>query len=169
MIFKYVTSALLLLFLTSCNDTKMAQIQKFESGNLSGINLFCKERDLLVTYSFLNNNRYKATNYFLVYFDIGERMGTYGLTSNHRYFYLKADKKLTIYNKLSKNDKKEKWKKKIVDSPKLDYYFDRKDLNIISAPSKLSQIKNTCKLFKGTIDELNKMTLKKYQNLVSKE
>ena len=40
-------------------------------------------------------------------------MGSYGLTSNARYLYLKADKKLTIYNKLNKNDDKTKWTTKV--------------------------------------------------------
>ena len=90
-------------------------------------------------------------------------MGSYGLTSNARYIYLKADKKLTIYNKLNKNDDQTKWTTKIVETPKLDYYFDSKDLNIVSAPSKFSQIKSTCKLFAGTADELKESTLRKYE------
>ena len=160
---KLISSFLLVFCFSGCANQKITQIESLEPGNLSGVNLFCEEQDLFVTYSFFDQNRYETTNYFLVYFDIGTRMGSYGLTSNARYLFLKADKKLTIYNKLNKNDDQAKWTTKVVESPKLDYYFDSKDLNIVSAPSKFSQIKSTCKIFTGTADELRKSTLMKYQ------
>ena len=136
--------------------------QVFASKNMSGINLFCEEHNLFVTYNFLDNKRYQTTNYFLVYFDIGIREGTYGFLNNPRYLYLKADKKLEIYNKLNKNDNEKNWKMKVVEAPKLDYYLDREDLNITFSPGKNSQIKSTCKLFDGTADELRESSLKKY-------
>ena len=95
--------------------------QIFESDDLNGTNLFCEEHNLFVTYNFLDNKRYQTTNYFLVHFDIGIRAGTYGYLNNHRYLYLKADKKLVIYNKLNKTDNEKNWKKKVVEVPKLDY------------------------------------------------
>ena len=134
----------------------------FASDNLSGKNLFCEEHNLFVTYSFFDHKRYQTTNYFLVYFDIGIREGTYGALNNPRYFYLKADKKLEIYNKLKKTDDEKIWKKKIVEIPKLDYYLDRKDLNITFSPGKYSKIKSSCKLFNGTAEELRDSSLKKY-------
>ena len=137
--------------------------QVFASDDLNGTNLFCEEHNLFVTYNFLDNKRYQTTNYFLVHFDIGIREGTYGYLNNPRYLYLKADKKLVIYYKLNKTDNEKNWKKKVVEVPKLDYYFDSKDLNIVSAPSKFSQIKSTCKLFAGTADELKESTLRKYE------
>ena len=121
--------------------------KNFESDNLSGKNLFCEEHNLFVTYNFLDNKRYQTTNYFLVYFDIGIREGTYGYLNNPRYLYLKADKKLEIYNKLKKTDDEKNWKKKVVEIPKLDYYLDRQDLNITFSPGKYSKIKSSCKLF----------------------
>ena len=138
------------------------QIKNFESDNLSGKNLFCEEHNLFITYNFLDNKRYQTTNYFLVYFDIGIREGTYGYLNNPRYLYLKADKKLEIYNKLKKTDDEENWKKKVVEIPKLDYYLDRQDLNITFSPGKYSKIKSSCKLFDGTADELRESSLKKY-------
>ena len=134
----------------------------FASDNLSGKNLFCEEHNLFVTYSFFDHKRYQTTNYFLVYFDIGIREGTYGALNNPRYFYLKADKKLEIYNKLKKTDDEKSWKKKIVEIPKLDYYLDRQDLNITFSPGKYSKIKSSCKLFNGTAEELRDSSLKKY-------
>ena len=136
--------------------------QVFASKNMSGINLFCKEHNLFVTYNFLDNKRYQTTNYFLVYFDIGIREGTYGFLSNPRYLYLKADKKLEIYNQLNKNDNEKNWKKKVIEAPKLDYYLDTEDLNITFSPGKNSQIKSICKIFGGTADELRENILKKY-------
>ena len=136
--------------------------QVFASKSMSGTNLFCEEHNLFVTYNFLDNKRYQTTNYFLVYFDIGIREGTYGFLSNPRYLYLKADKKLEIYNKLNKNDNEKNWKKKVVEVPKLDYYLDTKDLNITFSPGKNSQIKSKCKFFDGTADELRESSLKKY-------
>ena len=138
------------------------QIKNFESDNLSGKNLFCEEHNLFITYNFLDNKRYQTTNYFLVYFDIGIREGTYGYLNNPRYLYLKADKKLEIYNKLKNTDDEENWKKKVVEIPKLDYYLDRQDLNITFSPGKYSKIKSSCKLFAGTADELRESSLKKY-------
>ena len=134
----------------------------FASNDLSGKNLFCEEHNLFVTYSFLDHRRYQTTNYFLVYFDIGIREGTYGFLNNPRYLYLKADKKLEIYNKLKKNDDEKNWVKKVVESPKLDYYLDRQDLNITFSPGKSSKIKSSCKIFSGTVDELRESSLKKY-------
>ena len=134
----------------------------FASDDLTGKNLFCEEHNLFVTYSFLDHKRYQTTNYFLVYFDIGIREGTYGVLNNPRYLYLKADKKLEIYNKLKKTDDEENWKKKVVEIPKLDYYLDRQDLNITFSPGKYSKIKSSCKLFAGTADELRESSLKKY-------
>ena len=136
--------------------------QMFASKNMSGINLFCEEHNLFVTYNFLDNKRYQTTNYFLVYFDIGIREGTYGFLNNPSYLYLKADKKLEIYNRLNKNDNEKNWKKKVVEAPKLDYYLDTKDLNITFSPGKNSQIKSKCKFFDGTADELRESSLKKY-------
>jgi hypothetical protein len=136
--------------------------QVFASKSMSGTNLFCEEHNLFVTYTFLDNKRYQTTNYFLVYFDIGIREGTYGFLSNPRYLYLKADKKLEIYNKLNKNDNEKNWKKKVVEVPKLDYYLDTEDLNITFSPGKNSQIKSICKIFDGTADELRENSLKKY-------
>ena len=138
------------------------QIKNFESDNLSGKNLFCKEHNLFVTYNFLDNKRYQTTNYFLVYFDIGIREGTYGYLNNPRYLYLKANKKLEIYNKLKKTDDEKNWKKKVVEIPKLDYYLDRQDLNITFSPGKYSKIKSSCKIFNGTAEELRESSLKKY-------
>ena len=138
------------------------QIQNFEPDNLSGKNLFCEEHNLFVTYNFLDNKRYQTTNYFLVYFDIGIREGTYGYLNNPRYFYLKADKKLEIYNKLKKTDDEENWKKKVVEIPKLDYYLDIQDLNITFSPGKHSKIKSSCKIFNGTAEELRESSLKMY-------
>ena len=63
---------------------------------------------------------------------------------------------------MKKTDDEKNWKKKVVDSPKLDYYLDRKDLNITFSPGKYSKIKSSCKLFDGTADELRKNSLKKY-------
>ena len=102
----------------------------FASDDLGGKNLFCEEHNLFVTYNFLDNKRYKTTNYFLVYFDIGIREGTYGYLNNPRYLFLKADKKLEIYNKLNKTDNEKNWQKKVAEVPKLDYYLDTQDLNI---------------------------------------
>lgn len=136
--------------------------QVFASKSMSGTNLFCEEHNLFVTYNFLDNKRYQTTNYFLVYFDIGIREGTYGFLSNPRYLYLKADKKLVIYNKLNKNDNEKNWKKKVIEAPKLDYYLDTEDLNITFSPGKNSQIKSICKIFDGTADELRENSLKKY-------
>jgi hypothetical protein len=136
--------------------------QVFASKSISGTNLFCEEHNLFVTYTFLDNKRYQTTNYFLVYFDIGIREGTYGFLSNPRYLYLKADKKLVIYNKLNKNDNEKNWKKKVIEAPKLDYYLDTEDLNITFSPGKNSQIKSICKIFDGTADELRENSLKKY-------
>ena len=136
--------------------------QVFASEDLSGTNLFCEEHNLFVTYNFLDNKRYQTTNYFLVYLDIGIREGTYGYLNNPRYLYLKADKKLEIYNKLNKTDNEKNWKKKVVEVPKLDYYLDTEDFNVTFSPSKHSQIKSSCKLFDGTAEELRKSTLKKY-------
>ena len=138
------------------------QIKNLESNNLSGKNLFCEEHNLFITYNFLDNKRYQTTNYFLVYFDIGIREGTYGYLNNPRYLYLKADKKLEIYNKLKKTDDEENWKKKVVEIPKLDYYLDRQDLNITFSPGKYSKIKSACKIFNGTAKELRESSLKKY-------
>tara|TARA_B100001057_G_scaffold167752_1_gene168502 strand:- start:156 stop:635 length:480 start_codon:yes stop_codon:yes gene_type:complete len=134
----------------------------FASDDLSGKNLFCEEHNLFVTYSFLDHKRYQTTNYFLIFFDIGIRQGTYGSLNNPRYIYLKADKELEIYNKLKKTDDEKNWKKKVVESPKLDYYLDRQDLNITFSPGKYSKIKSSCKLFAGTADELRESSLKKY-------
>ena len=53
-------------------------------------------------------------------------------------------------------------KKKVVESPKLDYYLDRQDLNITFSPGKYSKIKSSCKFFAGTADELRESSLKKY-------
>jgi len=136
--------------------------QVFASNNMSGTNLFCEEHNLFVTYNFLDNKRYKTTNYFLVYFDIGIREGTYGYLNNHRYLYLKADKKIEIYNNLNKTDNEKNWQKKVAEAPKLDYYLDTQDLNITFSPGKNSQIKSTCKLFDGTAKELRDSSLKKY-------
>jgi len=136
--------------------------QVFASNNMSGTNLFCEEHNLFVTYNFLDNKRYKTTNYFLVYFDIGIREGTYGYLNNHRYLYLKADKKIEIYNNLNKTDNEKNWQKKVAEVPKLDYYLDTQDLNITFSPGKNSQIKSTCKLFDGTAKELRDSSLKKY-------
>lgn len=136
--------------------------QVFASKSMNGTNLFCEEHNLFVTYNFLDNKRYQTTNYFLVYFDIGIREGTYGFLSNPRYLYLKADKKLEIYNKLNKNDNEKNWKKKVIEAPKLDYYLDTEDLNITFSPGKNSQIKSICKIFDGTADELRENSLKKY-------
>ena len=138
------------------------QIKNLTSNNLSGKNIFCEEYNLFVTYNFLDNKRYQTTNYFLVYFDIGIREGTYGFLNDPRYLYLKADKKLEVYNRLKKTDDEKKWKKKVVETPKLDYYLDRQDLNIIFSPGKYSKIKSTCKLFNGTAEELRDSSLKKY-------
>ena len=138
------------------------QIKNFESDNLSGKNLFCEEHNLFITYNFLDNKRYQTTNYFLVYFDIGIREGTYGYLNNPRYLYLKADKKLEIYNKLKKNGDEKNLKKKVLEIPKLDYYLDRQDLNITFSPSKYSKIKSACKIFNGTAEELRESSLKKY-------
>ena len=160
---KGLVLSLLLLFSSSgCIYKEKMQIEKVEPNNLSGKNLFCEEHNLLVTYSFLDHKRYQATNYFLVYFDIGIREGTYGSLNNPRYLYLKADKKLEIYNKLKKTDNEKNWKKKVVESPKLDYYLDRQDLNITFSPGKYSKIKSSCKLFNGTAEELRDSSLKKY-------
>ena len=160
---KGLVPILILLFsLPSCNYKETMEIANFEPDNLSGTNLFCREHNLFVTYNFLDHNRYQTTNYFLIYFDIGIREGTYGFLNNPRFLYLKADKKLKIYNKLKKNDDEKNWKKTVVDSPKLDYYLDRKDLNITFSPGKYSKIKSSCKLFEGTADELRKSSLKKY-------
>ena len=134
----------------------------FASDDLTGKNLFCEEHNLFVTYSFLDHKRYRTTNYFLVYFDIGIREGTYGFLNNPRYLYLKADKKLEIYNKLKKTDDEKDWEKKVVETPKLDYYLDRQDLNITFSPGKYSKIKSSCKIFDGTVDELREISLKKY-------
>ena len=134
----------------------------FASDDLSGKNLFCEEHNLFVTYSFFFFIRYQTTNYFLIYFDIGIRKGTYGYLNNPRYLYLKADKTLEIYYKLKKTDDEENWKKKVVEIPKLDYYLDRQDLNITFSPGKYSKIKSSCKLFDGTAEELRKSSLKKY-------
>ena len=134
----------------------------FASDDLGGKNLFCEEHNLFVTYNFLDNKRYKTTNYFLVYFDIGIREGTYGHLNNPRYLYLKADKKLEIYNKLNKNDNEKNWQKKVAEVPKLDYYLDTQDLNITFSPGKYSKIKSSCKLFAGTAKELRDSSLKKY-------
>ena len=162
----FIFSFLLLFPLSGCFYEEIIQIEKdimsYESDNLSGINLFCEEHNLFVTYIFLDHKKYETTNYFLIYFDIGTRKGTYGLVSNSRYFYLKADKRLEIYNKLDKSDDKKNWKKRVVESPKLDYYLDREDLNITFAPRNFSQVKSTCKLFNGTADELRESTMKKY-------
>lgn len=136
--------------------------QVFASDDLNGTNLFCEEHNLFVTYNFLDNKRYKTTNYFLVHFDIGIREGTYGYLKNPRYLYLKADKKLVIYNKLNKTDNEKNWKKKVVEAPKLDYYLDTEDLYITFSPGKHSMIKSSCKLFDGTADELRESSLKKY-------
>ena len=134
----------------------------FASDDLSGKNLFCEEHNLFVTYSFFDHRRYQTVNYFLVYFDIGIREGSYGSLNDPRYFYLKADKKLEIFNKLKKTDGEKNWKKKVVESPKLDYYLDRQDLNITFSPGKYSKIKSSCKLFNGTAEELRDSSLKKY-------
>ena len=136
--------------------------QVFASKSMSGTKLFCEEHNLFVTYNFLDNKRYQTTNYFLVYFDIGIREGTYGFLSNPRYLYLKANKKLEIYNKVNKNDNEKNWKKKVIEAPKLDYYLDTEDLNITFSPGKNSQIKSICKIFEGTADELRENSLKKY-------
>ena len=85
---KLISSFLLVFCFSGCANQKMTQIESLEPGNLSGVNLFCEEQDLFVTYSFFDQNRYETTNYFLVYFDIGTRMGSYGLTSNARYLFL---------------------------------------------------------------------------------
>ena len=72
--------------------------EKLNSDNLIWKKIyFVKNYNLFITYSFLDSKRYQTTNYFLVYFDIGIRNGTYGL-NNSRYLYLKADKKIEIYN-----------------------------------------------------------------------
>ena len=134
----------------------------FASDDLTGKNLFCEEHNLFVTYSFLDHRRYQTTNYFLVYFDIGIREGTYGFLNDPRYLYLKADKKLEIYNRLKKTDDEKNWKKKVVEIPKLDYYLDRQDLNINFSPGKYSKIKSSCKLFDGTAEELRETVLNKY-------
>ena len=154
-----------LIFLSSfsgCNYKETTKIMNFESDNLSGTNLFCEEHNLFVTYNFLDNKRYKTTNYFLVYFDIGIREGAYGYLNNPRYLFLKADKKIEIYNKLKKTDDEKDWKKKVVEVPKLDYYLDTQDLNINFSPGKYSKIKSPCKLFDGTAEELRERSLKKY-------
>ena len=160
---KRLLPILILLFsFSGCDYKEKMRIMNSKSDNLSGTNLFCEEHNLFVTYNFLDNKRYKTTNYFLVYFDIGVREGTYGFLNNTRYFYLKADKKLKIYNKLKKTDGEKNWEKKVVESPKLDYYLDRQDLNITFSPGKYSKIKSSCTLFDGTADELRKSILKKY-------
>ena len=160
---KVLILSLLLLFSFSGYIYKeKIQIKNLESNNLSGKNLFCEEHNLFITYNFLDNKRYQTTNYFLVYFYIGIREGTYGYLNNPRYLYLKADKKLEIYNKLKKTDDEENWKKKVVEIPKLDYYLDRQDLNITFSPGKYSKIKSSCKLFAGTAEELRESSLKKY-------
>ena len=90
---KLISSFLLVFCFSGCANQKITQIESLEPGNLNGekvdeldnsedsVNLFCEEQDLFVTYSFFDQNRYETTNYFLVYFDIGTRMGSYGLTS----------------------------------------------------------------------------------------
>ena len=147
---------------SGCNYKDTKNIMNFKVDDLSGINLACEEHNLFVTYNFLDHKRYQTTNYFLIYFDIGIRKGTYGFLNNSRYLYLKADKKLEIYNKLNKTDREKDWKKKVVESPKLDYYLDRQELNITFSPGKYSKIKSSCKLFAGTEDELRESSLKKY-------
>ena len=64
--------------------------------------------------------------------------------------------------KLKKTDGEKNWGKKVVESPKLDYYLDRQDLNITFSPNKYSKIKSSCTLFDGTADELRKSILIKY-------
>ena len=147
---------------SGCNYKDTKNIMNFKVDDLSGINLVCEEHNLFVTYNFLDHKRYQTTNYFLIYFDIGIREGTYGFLNNSRYLYLKADKKLEIYNKLNKTDREKDWKKKVVESPKLDYYLDRQELNITFSPGEYSKIKSSCKLFAGTEDELRESSLKKY-------
>ena len=159
---RLLPSLILLFSFSGCDYKEKMRIMNSKSDNLSGTNLFCEEHNLFVTYNFLDNKRYKTTNYFLVYFDIGVREGTYGFLNNTRYCYLKADKKLEIYNKLKKTDGEKNWEKKVIESPKLDYYLDRQDLNITFSPGKYSKIKSSCTLFNGTAGELRKSILKKY-------
>ena len=95
---RLLPSLILFFSFSGCDYKEKMRIINSKSDNLSGTNLFCEEHNLFVTYNFLDNERYQTTNYFLVYFDIGVREGTYGFLNNTRYFYLKADKKLEIYN-----------------------------------------------------------------------
>ena len=158
----FIISIVLLLFIIFLIAEEKINNEKLHSDNLIGKNLFCEEHNLFITYSFLDSKRYQTTNYFLVYFDIGIRNGTYGYLNNSRYLYLKADKKLEIYNKSKKIKDRKYWKKKVVDSPKLDYYLDTKNLNILFNPSNYSEIKSKCEIFNGNYIELKEKTLKKY-------
>ena len=62
---KLISSFLLVFCFSGCANQKTTQIESLEPGNLSGVNLFCEEQDLFVTYSFFDQNRYETTNYFL--------------------------------------------------------------------------------------------------------
>ena len=61
---KLISSFLLVFCFSGCANQKMTQIESLKPANLSGVNLFCEEQDLLVTYIFYDQNRYETTNYF---------------------------------------------------------------------------------------------------------
>ena len=109
----FIISIVLLLLIIFLIAEEKINNEKLNSDNLIEKNLFCKEHNLFITYSFLDNKRYRTTNYFLVYFDIGIRNGTYGFLNNSRYLYLKADKKIEIYNNPKKIKDRKYWKKKL--------------------------------------------------------
>ena len=109
----FIISIVLMLTIIFLIAEEKINNEKLNSDNLIGKNLFCKEHNLFITYSFLDSKRYQTTNYFLVYFDIGIRNGTYGFLNNSRYLYLKADKKIEIYNNPKKSKTENTGKRKL--------------------------------------------------------
>ena len=148
--------------LSGCLSTEPPYKTISEADNLSGKNLFCEEHNAFVTYSFFDEKRFQTDYYFLVFLEIGIRSGTYGVLNNVRYFYLKPNKNLEILNLSEKSENEKNWERKIYQTPKLDYYLDRENLNIVFSPLDYSEIKHKCKIFDGTTEELRDSTLKKY-------
>ena len=147
---------------SGCLVKETINLESTEFDNLRGKNLFCEDYYSYVTYSFFDHKRYQTNYYFLKNFEIGQRKGVYGVLDDVRYFYLSADKKLIIFNQSDESKKEKNWERKIYRTPRLDYYLDRENLNIVFSPNNYSEIKHKCEIFDGTSEELREITLNKY-------